>query len=439
MAGILRAGGHTVALVDANGLDLDFNAISSYIHAYKPEAVITRSTPSTFQSDIKVVKIAKMMGARTYMLNWNLSGFAEEIMRRVPELDHYITAYSYENMLNQVVESPESVEYGLVSRTGDGEILSFKEGPIKPVGDIPAPPWELVGDHSRFFTRTKAISPWGIARGSKGCNSSCLVCVECMTRLDPRTPELIVDEVEELVRKYGVKYLSFFDNTFTSDPDWANRIADGIIARKLKFKWFINTRSDCVDRETMMNLKAAGLDGVSLGVESGNDDVLKQINKGFTIEASVEAVKTIRDVGVKTYISMMMGLPGETKQQMLDTYNHILDLKPHGFQISIVIPYPHTPLYHKAVRDKLIESELIWDGMSCVPTGMEEDYVQLSTLTPSELVNLRRDFYTKLYTHPRYLIPNLTWTVTHPEDFRIALSYGVSLIRRILNKVTYSH
>jgi len=439
MAGVLRAGGHDVQLLDANGLDLDFNQVSTYVHAYKPEAVITRSTPSTFQSDIRVVKIAKMWGARTYMLNWNLSGFAEEVMRRVPELDHYITAYSYENILNQVVELPASVEGGVVSRTENGDILNFKEGPIKPIGDIPAPPWELVGDHSRFFTRTKAISPWGVVRGSKGCNSSCLMCVECMTKLDPRTPELIVDEVEELVTKYGVKYLSFFDDTFTSDLDWANQIADNFIERKLKFKWFINTRPDCVDRETMLNLKAAGLDGVSLGVESGNDDVLRQINKGFTTLESVEAVKTIRDVGVKTYISMMMGLPGETRQQMFDTYHHILDLKPHGFQISIVIPYPHSPLYHKAVKDGLIAPELIWDGMSCVPTGMEEDYVQLSTLTPSELVGLRRDFYTKLYTHPRYLLPNLAWTVTHPADFRIALSYGASILHRMLNKVTYSH
>ncbi len=436
MAGILKAEGVKVGLLDCNAYNGTMEDVRRALRETKPEWVITRSTPSTFGSDIAVVEMAKVYGAKTVMLNWNLSAFSEKVMERTPSLDYYLTDYSYENLLVPLVRG-KKLKRGVTYREDD-EIVVKKEKGFRKVGDIPAPPWDLLPDHSVFYTRAKAISPWGVVRGSKGCGYSCLMCSDCGRPWDPRSPEAVVDEVQDLVENHGIKYLSFFDNTFTVDQQWATEVADGIADRKLKLRWFINTRPELLPQWLVDVMVKAGLDGVSLGIEFGTDRCLEKINKRFTVAEGMEACARLKKSGVKIYLSLMMGGVGETKKEMMATKDLVLKIKPHGFQFSIVTPYPGTPIYKECLDDGLIDEGLDWNTMSCVPTGLKGT-VSLSKLTGAELVTLRKQFYRSLYLHPLYFFPNVWWTLTHPQDLWIAASYVFGLGKTMWNKVTYTH
>ncbi|MBU2559246.1 MAG: B12-binding domain-containing radical SAM protein [Bacteroidetes bacterium] len=438
IAGILREEGHDVRFLDCNSYDLGFDAVDAALRGFKPDVMLFRSTPSTFFYDCRVAGIAKKHGANTVMLNWNLNAFSKQALEKVPDLDVYVTAYSYENILPRLFGNGDLADLPGVTYREDGETIVNPEGRKTKVGDIPPPPWGILPDHSVFYTRVKSISPWAVCRASKGCGYVCQVCSDSFIPWDPRRPKLVGLELEELVEGHGAKYLSFFDNTFTLNSGWVKEVCSEIEGRDLDFKWFINTRPELLNEDLIEAMKHAGLDGVSLGLETGSDETLRGINKGFTLEQGESAVKMLRKAGVKTYISMMMGLPGETEEQMWMTYKHILKVKANGFQISIVAPYPHTPLYRDCLEKGLIDEGLEWDELCCVPRGLPGD-LSLSQLGNSELLALRRKFYRKIYFHPRYLLPNMWWVAMHPADLRMAVDHFIENMRRLAKKVTFSH
>ena len=440
MASVLSEAGHEVELVDCNAYNISYVQLNSLLDLDNVDAVIFRSTPSTYFHDCRLAEIVKHHNpeVETVMLNWNLNAFSRQALERTPSVDIYVHNYSYENILPSLFDgtSLDEVE-GITYRQGK-QVVVNPVSRISKVGDIPAPLWSLVPDHSVFYTQVKATSPWAVVRGSKGCGFRCTFCVDRNIPFDPRTPNRVVDEVEDLVTVHGVKYLSFFDNTFTVNKGWAKEICEGIVDRQLKFKWFMNTRAGLVDADLLEAMKQAGLDGVSVGIESGSDHILEGIRKGHTVQDAVDTVRMIRSHGVKTYVSVMMGFPHETKEDMEKTFDLILSTRANGFQISVTIPYPSTPLYDECLREGLIGDELAWNEMSVVPR-YASGTIQLSELPNSELKRLRRRFYWKLYFHPKFLFRNMAWTVTHPADLKMAVQYLASSMARLRKGVTFSH
>jgi len=439
LTGILRDRGHSAMLLDMNGNDLGMAHLRAELSAERPDMVIFRSTPSTFFHDCGVARLAKELGIETTMLNWNLSGFSAEALRLESSIDAYVTAYGYEHVISAMMDSSDYYCMpGITFRDGDSIVENPPPRKPIPVGDIAQPPWDCIEDHRVFYTRAKAISPWGVVRGSKGCGFSCNFCRDCGIPWDGRSPELVVEEVRQLVDWHRVKYITFFDNTFTLKRDWAYAVADGMIDRGIEVKWFMNTRPDVLEDDMVKRLKEAGLDAVNLGAEAGTDDMLDAINKGFTVADTRNSIQVLKDNGVKVFLALMMGMPGETADQMRATRDLVLETKPHGFQFNIVTPYPRTPLYEDCVRAGLIDHSLNWNTMSCVPTGLKET-VSLAAIPSDELIALRQRFYWRLYLSPSYILPNIWWTVNHPADLKMAVSYAWGMLSNLYHKGAYTH
>src|SRR5207249_2855521 len=150
---------------------------------------------------------------------------------------------------------------------------------------------------------------------------------------------LIGDELEYLVKQRDVKYISFFDDTWESDEMWALKIVEEIEQRGLAFKWYINSRSDIIVRRGLDFFKRcarAGLDGSSIGIEFGTNEMLKRVHKDTTVEQNTEAVQILHKAGIKSYASLMMGYLDETKEQMMKTADWVIKAKPTAFQINPV-------------------------------------------------------------------------------------------------------
>jgi len=423
LAGVLREQGFKVDLLDANVLTYpdryNWAIVEAFIKMHKPAWVIFRATPSTFYHDIKVVKLAKKYGAKTLMLCWNLHHVPEKVKQECPDLDIYCNLYHYEYAIEPLI-SGYKVYW---SRTTD----------------IPPPAWDLIPDFNIYYTRTKWMSPWAVVRGSKGCYAACKFCVDATTGWHPRSPDLIGDELEYLVKRRRVKYISFFDNTFEVDADWCLDIAEEIIRRKLKFKWYINSRADLICKHGVKFFKLlheAGLDGSSIGIEFGSQEMLDASGKGTTVEQNYEAIRILHKAGVKSYVSCMMGYLDETREQMEKTKEFIIKAKPTGFQINIVVPYHGTRLYEDAYRRGLIdESKFDWRGLSCVPTDRVP--VKLSRLEIRELLVLRRKFYRDIY-FSSWLVSNIL-RLRSLDDLKLGLGYFLANMRKLARGVVYSH
>ena len=138
---------------------------------------------------------------------------------------------------------------------------------------------------------------------SRGCPFSCVFCLRVMGKaVRRRSPESIIDEIDFAVKEYGAHTLNFADEVFLFNNAETRKILKNFIDRGIprKIRWSGLTRADLVDRELIKLAKKAGCYRLEIGVESGNDDILRKINKNTNVRQIRAAVRIIKDEGIGT-------------------------------------------------------------------------------------------------------------------------------------------
>jgi len=168
------------------------------------------------------------------------------------------------------------------------------------------------------------------------------------SKVRKRNPRLVLDEIETIIG-YGFDRINIADDLFTADKERVKEICTGIKERSLKFVWSAFARVDTVNREIFDLMAAAGCDSVSFGVETGNPEMLKRIKKGIKLEQVYSAVKMCQESGMIAHASFIIGLPGETKDTLLETDDFARSTKAiYGYHS--LAPFPGT-----TVREKIDE------------------------------------------------------------------------------------
>lgn len=264
---------------------------------------------------------------------------------------------------------------------------------------------------------------------SRGCPYSCTYCSSSLImgkKFRTRSPENVVDELEELVDKYGLKDVAFLDDIFLLNKKRAGLIADEIRERNIDVGFVASSRVNTVDKSLLESLKNVGMKTLYCGVESGSQRVLDLMKKGITVQQARDAFKTAKEVGVDIIGSFILGYPGETSKEMDETINFSIELDPDYSQYSILTPFPGTPL-HSELNDENLLSKNGWD-----------DYTVLKSVINYEKFGLSKSFverklikaYLKFYTRPRYLIK-------HREMFKVLIqTIHRSFIRQLFKQET---
>ena len=122
---------------------------------------------------------------------------------------------------------------------------------------------------------------------SRGCVYSCNYCSSSLImgkKFRSRSPDNVVDEIEELINKYKIRDIGFMDDTFMLNKNRANDIANEIKARGLDLSFVASSRVDRVDLSLLQNLKNSGMKTIYYGVESGSQRILDIMKKGITLK-----------------------------------------------------------------------------------------------------------------------------------------------------------
>jgi len=183
----------------------------------------------------------------------------------------------------------------------------------------------------------------------RGCPFNCIFCVGSKMggrRARFRDPKLVVDEIEHGLA-LGFGEVNFEDDLFTLNHKHLHAICDDIIARGLKFKWSVFARVDTVNPEVLQKLKLAGCDWLCYGIESGNQQILDIVKKKITLDKIRESVKMAKDAGVNVLASFILGLPGETRETMLQTMEFAQELDTY-YGFHVLAPFPGTEVREKA-------------------------------------------------------------------------------------------
>ncbi len=200
--------------------------------------------------------------------------------------------------------------------------------------------------------------------GMRGCPFSCNFCSRPygqIVRL--RSPKKIVDEIEKNQKKYGINYFDFWDETFTVNKPHAHELCKEIIKRKLNIQFFCQTHANTFDLETAKLMKEAGCNYAGLGVETGNDEILKKMKKGAKKENILRARNILKEAGIRACCFLIIGHPNETYKSIFDTIRFAAKVNCEETAIGIMVPYPGTEIYDMALKGEggYVKMSFDWD------------------------------------------------------------------------------
>lgn len=431
LAGLLEQK-HNVRLIDANGYNFSFNYIEKDIAKEKPDFVIFKATPETFNSDIKVATIAKKIDKRiqTIMICWSLTKIPKQVLERAKDVDYYPIDYNYERPINDLCNGKDSKDVaGCAYREANGIITNPPTKEPFNFNALPMPAWHLIPDFSVYWVQVPSISPCVFVESMKGCGMTCSFCTICGISPTFRDASKVADELDFL-RQKSVKYINFFDATFNITKKRVFEVCDEILKRKNLhgLRWFANVRADRLDEEEAKLMKSAGCEGVSIGVESGSQKVLDLAEKKLTVSQVKQVIAILKKAGIKQYLSFIVGLPGENIETMDQTKRLILSTKPTGFQANSLVPYPRSKIYDMAVNQGKIDPNSQWENLLLFNTP-----VSLCELTTEQINEYRKKLYRDVYLNPAWLLSNFKWIVKNPSDATIGVNYLKKISRRLVS------
>jgi len=259
------------------------------------------------------------------------------------------------NFLQQNGLSEPSNIAGLAWRDTEGNIrvneprgpttsLELDMLPYPDVTDYYNGPRALVGKNSFYPMLT-----------SRGCPYSCAFCMQVMGRkVRRRSAENVIDELEYAISNYGAHTFCFDDEIFLFNNRDTRELLQLMIDRSLpkRIQWSALARADLVTPDLVNLAKKAGCFRLEIGVESGDNEILKAINKGITVEQVRNAVKIIKDSGILVSTYFILGHPNETLETIKRTVNLVVELNTDTIAIGLMVPYPGTKIYEMAHREE---------------------------------------------------------------------------------------
>ncbi len=287
---------------------------------------------------------------------------------------------------------------GLAYKDKDRVIINQDREFNKNLDGIPMPARHLlkINEYVSYMENEKSTT----ILTSRGCPYACVYCCKTEGRMwRAMSAKRVVDEMEEIYKQYNIKVIYIEDDLFTLDKKRVIEICGEIKKRELNIKWICISRVDNVDIETLKAMKGAGCIEINYGVESGDEDVLKKVGKGITLEQAENAFRTTKEAGIKTKGYFIIGLPWDTKETVEKTIEFATKLNADEIQFSICTPLPGTPLWELAIKeDALNPNEVNWDNFALMSADIDGKVYFTKNLTAEEIIKLRKKAYRKLIT-----------------------------------------
>lgn len=237
-----------------------------------------------------------------------------------------------------------------IAFTDKGVLVKTESRPlIEDIDSLPFPARHLIP-----MSRYQVLGMPCTVITSRGCPYGCIFCTARHIfgrKVRFRNPGLVVDEIEKVQRDLGFQLINIVDDTFTVNHPHAYQVCEEMLRRNLNINWSAFARVDNMTDELAALMKRAGCRMVLFGVESGDEQILKTIKKGITLDDVRKGVKIATDAGMRVYCSFIIGLPGESHDTIQRTISFSDEInRKYGVEYGyhMLAPLPGTELYEKA-------------------------------------------------------------------------------------------
>jgi anaerobic magnesium-protoporphyrin IX monomethyl ester cyclase len=350
LAGSAREAGFECEIYDAMSLAASHEDIARFIETTSPDVVATSCITSTYPDGLQIMKTAKALGARTIMGGVHPSFMWRQVLEEEdPGVDFVVRGEGERTLvelLSALRDGRDLQKVRGIAYRENGIPRSTPTRPRRPSLDGLPLAWDLL-DWPTYTYFVYPGSRLGAISTSRGCMHGCTFCSQQKfweRSWRGRSPEAVVDELTHLRREYGVDVILLSDEYPTPDAQRWERFLDLIIERDLGQKLLLETRVEDIVRDERILDKyvAAGVTHVYVGVEATDQETLDLVNKDANVESGMKALGLLRDYGLVSETSFVLGFPDETPEKIKRTLELAKTYDPDNAHFLAITPSPMT-------------------------------------------------------------------------------------------------
>jgi radical SAM superfamily enzyme YgiQ (UPF0313 family) len=366
LAGYLRA--HSdweVKCLDAKFDGKNFDQTVSEIIAWNPTIVGLTAFTNEIKPAAYLAGLIKKANPNiiTVCGGAHLTAIPEQTLTEFPTFDIGVIGEGEETLLElcDAISSGRDLREvaGLIFRPAAGEILKTRaRHRILDQEALPMPAWDLLPAASEYYIQS-----------IRGCPFNCYFCMNHNGKVArKRAVDQVIEEMKWLIESFEAKRISFGDELFSVDMARTEELLDAMIANRIgqSVSWDIQTHVAYVNDNLLSKMKAANLDKIEMGVESGDEITLKRMGKGTNEKMIVNAFKMAHKNGLKTGAFFIIGQPNETHKTIWNSLRLAIKINPTEPIFGTMVPYPGTEISRMAAAGeggyKLLTTD--WDRYS---------------------------------------------------------------------------
>ncbi len=362
VAAALEKAGFEVQILDNYLIEKSIEDLKIEVKKLAPEVVGITCSSLTYERCVETAKAVKeTLPSCKVVVGGPHPSYMPETMLQHAEIDYVVIGEGEQATVKLAAALLRSKDYSAIAKIPGIAYGKTKNPPefISDLDQIPFPARHLLPmkmyDRKIPYLNVEPVDTMSIIRG---CPYSCAYCETkelwgntCRTF----TPQRIIQEIEHMVKAYGTKGIYFVGDNFTINKKETAELCQLIKKSNLGIKWVCDTRADLVNREVLREMKAAGCQTIFFGVESGSPPILEKLNKNINLQEVADAFDLCRKEEIQTAASFMLGVPGETVNDMNATFKFAKQLNPDWCQFNIYVACPGSKLYNEVMREGLYD------------------------------------------------------------------------------------
>ncbi|MBN1354237.1 MAG: radical SAM protein, partial [Candidatus Omnitrophica bacterium] len=385
----------------------------------RPDCVaVTAVTPSI----ISAAKMAKMIkcnfpGLPVIIGGAHFTALPEKTLSEYADFDAGVVGEGEQTIVELVCalsSGGDLSDLAGIAFRGEGEtVLTKPREFIKNLDELPFPAWETLSGFPHKYRpaifKYKRLPSAQIVT-SRGCPHECIFCDTSVFGRNVRfhSAGYVLDEIEYLVKKFGIRDIIFEDDQFLLKKGRLEDICSGLLKRKTRISWSCNGRVNSVDNIDLLHLmKLSGCWQINYGIESGNQEILDAAKKSITLEKVRDAVRLTHKAGISSKGFFMLGLINETEKTIKDSINFAKNIPLDDVSVFMLTPFPGSSLYRTASRFGKFDNNFAEMNVLTavfIPNGLSKELLE----------NYQRRFFTEFYMRPRILSVYLKRIVSNP-------------------------
>jgi len=374
-----------------NGFDVDIHncragqrgtaELMNRVSSLKPDMIGFTATTSGFMDAYrKVTEIRKVMPEVKIVFGGvHVSALREKILESFPLIDFLVTGEGEMAMTDLAGGKDPRTIQGVISRDGDNICSGGFRTELCELDDLPFPAYQKLEGFPKYFEPplfNYPRSPSATIISSRGCPYQCSYCDRSVFRRSFRynSAEYLYEQMRLLRKDFKIRHIFFYDDLFTFNRKRVEEFCGLLRKKPLHMTFNCAVRVGHADDELLQTLKASGGWMVSIGMESGDQELLDRHKAKVTLHQIRDTVRRIQKNNMRAKGLFMMGLPGETEQTIQRTADFIEELGLDDMNMTKFTPFPGSPAYQTIHEEGTFEEN--WELMNClnfvfVPKGME--------------------------------------------------------------------